>query len=281
MHIYRFRSLAEYLAHQEKHRETLELRVTQLANLEKQNQSESFTVKGFSITAEDTVNFRVDRNRLDNLHINWRETLICPVTGLNNRMRAGYHLYLSEMQPYQSDSVYISEQVTPLYSFLSQKIDNLIGSEYVDQDIASGEVTETNIRHEDLTNLSFPDNSLDKILSFDCLEHIPNYEKVIAECSRVLKSDGSMLMSFPFDSSRQDTLTRAAILPDGSIEHYCEPEYHGDPFSEQGCLSYYVFGWDILDLFRTAGFSSVYAVVCWSDIFGYLGGQQIAFIAKK
>jgi hypothetical protein len=74
MQIYRFRNISDYRAHLEKHRETLDLRVAQLANLESQQQNESFTVKGFSVAADDTVNFSVDRNQADTLSINWRET---------------------------------------------------------------------------------------------------------------------------------------------------------------------------------------------------------------
>jgi SAM-dependent methyltransferase len=196
-------------------------------------------------------------------------------------MRFGYHVYMSEMQPYENDAAYITEQTTPLFSFLRTKIKYLTGSEYVGADISSGEVTENGIRHEDSTQLSLADNSLDKLISFDCLEHIPNFEDAIAECYRTLKPDGSMLMSFPFDRNEQNTLCRASIASSGEITHFIEPEYHGDPYSETECLSYYTFGWDVLDCFRSAGFKDVYAVMCCSDLYGYLGREQIAFIAKK
>jgi len=60
-----------------------------------------------------------------------------------------------------------------------------------------------------------------------------------------------------------------------------EREYHGDPISEKGVLCFTIFGWEILDEFREAGFSDVYSVLIWSDVFGYLGSEQIFFIASK
>jgi hypothetical protein len=89
------------------------------------------------------------------------------------------------------------------------------------------------------------------------------------------------LFSFPFSNDLDQTLVRATVSENGVISHLTEPEYHGDPLSNDGCLSYYTFGWDILDTFRDAGFKEVSALIYWSDIFGYLGNEQIVFLAKK
>lgn len=51
----------------------------------------------------------------------------------------------------------------------------------------------------DLTNLSVSDNSFDVIICSDVLEHIPNDEKAIAELIRVLKKEGRLLLTFPYD----------------------------------------------------------------------------------
>ena len=281
MLIYRLKNFQEYQQHRVKQKEVLERRRSELMQFEIANRDSNFTVEGFSITAEQNVKFIVDWHYSYENRINWRERIVCPITGLNNRQRASYHLFLSELEPYEDDRIYITEQVTQFHAFLDKKILNLIGSEYVDSGLPSGYVTDNDVRHEDLTALSFQDESLDKLISFDCLEHIADYKSALKECYRVIKPGGSMLASFPFNKNEYETLIRAKVLPDGTISHLCEPEYHGDPLSDDGCLSFYTFGWELLEDLRAFGFSEVYAVIYWSDVFGYLGDEQIAFVAKR
>lgn len=54
----------------------------------------------------------------------------------------------------------------------------------------------TEFRVEDITNLSFDDNSLDVVTSFETLEHV-NPEKSLKEIYRVLKEDGRLILSTP------------------------------------------------------------------------------------
>lgn len=281
MLIYRFQNRNEYEVHQANQSAVHRERYQDLIKLEEENANQSFNIKAFSITAGEKVKLTVDWAHSNGKHINWRERLICPITNLNNRQRACYHLFLSELHPYADDQIYITEQISPFYSFLNEKVNGLVGSEYVNSRLDSGTIDESGLRHEDFTNLSFEDSSLNKILSFDCLEHIPDYKKAIAESHRVLKANGRALFSFPFSKDLDETLVRATVSDEGVISHLTEPEYHGDPLSDKGCLSYYTFGWDILETFRSAGFKDVYAIAYWSDIFGYLGNEQIVFVAKK
>jgi hypothetical protein len=60
-----------------------------------------------------------------------------------------------------------------------------------------------------------------------------------------------------------------------------EPEYHGDPLSQSGCLCYYHFGWDLLNELRDADFQDVAAELFWSREFGYLGMEQMLLHAHK
>jgi SAM-dependent methyltransferase len=240
-----------------------------------------FTIKGVSYPANQYVDFKVDYLYSDGKNINWRERLVCPVTGLNNRLRSSVHLLDFELSPYPDSKIYITEQVTPLFNFLKERFSNLIGSEYLGNDLASGHISKDGIRHEDMTQLSFKDNSLDYYLSFECFEHIPEYKKAITEIHRTLKPGGVFFGTFPFDRNSYDNIIRAKLDKDGNIIHLMEPEYHGDPVNEKGILCFTVFGWESLDEFRKAGFDDVYIVLLWSDVFGYLGGEQVFFIAKK
>jgi len=49
----------------------------------------------------------------------------------------------------------------------------------------------------DATNLPFPDNYFDLIVSFETIEHLENQSEFLAECKRVLKSDSIFIGSTP------------------------------------------------------------------------------------
>ena len=279
MKIFRLRSLDEYKAHVEKNRSNYVFMREYERRLADRKEKE-FTVPGISYPAGKFVDFAVDYLYSDGRSINWRERLICPVTGLNNRLRSSVHILDLELGPYPESILYITEQVTPLFSFLKKRFPDILGSEYLGPDLLPG-TTHNGIRHEDMTGLSFPGGSIDHYLSFECFEHIPFYKKAIPEIYRTLRPEGIFLGSFPFDINAHDNLIKASIDEAGNIVYFTEPEYHGDPVNEKGILCYTVFGWELLDEFRQAGFKDVYIILLWSDVFGYLGGEQAPCSLQK
>src|SRR5262249_11800134 len=212
---------------------------------------------------------------------NWREQLICKKCGLNNRLRASIQIFEEICQPVSTDSIYTTEQTTPLYAWLKNNYTNVIGSEYLGDSISRGAKNAANIRNEDLTRLSYKDNQFDYILSFDVLEHVADYGKALKECLRCLKPNGALLLGVPFDKNSQTNIVRARVHSNGKVEHLLPPEYHGDPVNPQGILCFYHFGWDLLDELRAIGFFPVVSYLYWSLEFGYLGGEQIIFVANK
>ena len=74
-----------------------------------------FLVPGYSYPAGKVVNFAASYLYAVGSRVNWREVLICPVTGLNNRMRATAHILDMEFGIHPDDAIYISEQATPFY----------------------------------------------------------------------------------------------------------------------------------------------------------------------
>ena len=213
---------------------------------------------------------------------NWRERMVCPVCGLNNRQRSALHL-ATEVLGLRADSrVYITEQVTTTYNTLKSRIPGLIGSEFLGADTAPGHVDERGIRHEDLTRLSMANDSLDAILCFDVLEHVPGYDKALAECLRVLAPGGALLFSVPFLQDRDATRVRARFDAAGALVHDHPPVYHGDPVQpERGVLCFQEFGWDILERLRSIGFSHATAIACHDERYGYLGGITLLLVAWK
>jgi SAM-dependent methyltransferase len=280
MELYRLRSQDEYLAHAGRLRDAYAKRQAIEDALTAEGGA-SFSVRAFSYPAGREVDLAVDWQHAYGGRINWRERLICPVTGLNNRLRAALHLLDIEAAPYPDDRIYLSEQVTPLFRHLSALRAGVTGSERLSDGTPPGAVNAAGIRHEDLTRLSFADATLGCVLSLDCFEHIPEHAIAFRECCRVLRRDGALLWSVPFDRNRAANLTRARLRSDGAIEHLCEPEYHGDPLREDGCLCFTTFGWEMLAQMRAAGFADAYAVLFWSRAFGYLGTEQVLFVARK
>jgi O-antigen biosynthesis protein len=243
-------------------------------------------MEGFCYVCKEKANFRTtfqhasvgrDGRRVPN----WREQLICEKCGLNNRLRASLQIFEERCQPLPTAAIYVTEQLTPLYAWISRNYTNVIGSEYLGNGVTRGATKGDNIRNEDLTQLSFLDAQFDHILSFDVLEHVPDYQRALRECLRCLKPGGNLLFGVPFERSSEKNIVRAKVSSNGEVVHLLEPEYHGDPISPAGVLCFYHFGWELLDQLRTIGFSNVRSYLYWSKELGYLGGEQILFIARK
>ena len=179
------------------------------------------------------------------------------------------------------DQIYLTESTSALFKIVLERRQNTIGSEYLRDGTKPGATNENGIRHEDATQLTFPDRTFHKIGSFDVLEHIPDYRRALAEFFRCLKPSGMLLITVPFALDSPTTITRAIVHPDGTIEHLLPPEIHGDPVSSDGALCFYHFGWDFLDTLRDAGFVDASLSFFWSPELGYLGGYQFVITARK
>jgi hypothetical protein len=245
----------------------------------------SFTTSGFCFVCRKRTQFlsswELAYDAGDHLEMNWREHLQCPRCHMNNRMRASIHLLMAMIAPPKESQIYTTEQSGPLYTYLHKRFPRLQGSEFVQDAALMSENSSKKLHHEDLTQLSFPTHSFDVILSLDVLEHIPDYRGAFCECSRTLKSAGKMLFSVPFEANSARNQIRAELRSNGTIEYLLRPEYHDDPRNPEGCLCFQHFGWEMLEEMKQAGFSSVCAVSYYSREYGYLGNNQIQFLAEK
>ncbi len=216
---------------------------------------------------------------------NWREQLSCQGCNLINRWRGALELTDRLVQNYADPArIYLTEELSPVFRWAAKRWPDTVGSEFVDRSVEPGTRTsyyDHPVRHEDVTQLSFADNSLSHILTLDVLEHIPNYCSALKEFFRVLEPSGQLVVSVPFVINFESTQIRAKLKSNGEIEHLLEPEYHGDPVNADGVLCFYNFGWDFLDEIRNIGFSQVAVRPFWDPAKGYLGVGQTLITGQK
>ena len=214
---------------------------------------------------------------------NWRERLTCVHCGLCNRLRASVQFLERNLGCRHDSLIYMTEQTTPLYQHLHGHYRHVTGSEYFGDRVPYGTNDPvTGLRNESVNKLTFANDSFDFLLSFDVFEHVPDYTTALRECHRTLKPGGTLLFTVPFHKGYRETLLRARLRNDGSIEHLQDPEYHGDPVGAgAGCLCFHTFGWDLLPQLRDIGFASAEAHLFWSARHAYLGTEQLLLTARK
>ena len=88
----------------------------------------------------------------------------------------------------------------------------------------------------DLQSIELPDESLDVVLTPHVLEHVPATERALTELHRVLAPGGRVYLQVP--------------LLHGVTAAPTTPEFHAD-----NTPVFWNFGWDLVDLLRTAGFT--------------------------
>lgn len=242
--------------------------------------TEAFTIPGYSYTARAQVDFAVNFTQGERPYVNWRESVDCPRTGFNNRMRSTIQLTDIEGGLYPSSRIYITEQLTPMYRHFADRFVHTVGSEFLGPNVAPGWTNDRGIRHEDMTRLSFADSSFDAVISLEVLEHIPDFTRAFREAARVLVPGGRLIWTAPFVDLLADNHIMARVV-NGEIEYLTEPEYHGDPVTNQGVLCYTRFGWQVLGQARANGFSDAYAIAHYAPELGYVGDNLYLFVCVK
>jgi Methyltransferase domain len=183
--------------------------------------------------------------------------------------------------------VYNTEAQGPVHQRLS-RMHGYRCSEYFGPGREGGTLVD-GVVHQDLTTLSYPEGSVDVVLSSDVLEHIPDPYRAHAEIHRVLRPGGSHVFTVPFHQTEYRDERRASVDADGrimllaepAIYHTDAPLYHGDPTEPSpGVLVYTIFGLDMLVRLRDIGFAtSMYQLYLPSR--GILGPNAIVFEAVR
>lgn len=204
-----------------------------------------------------------------------RESFVCQC-GLNGRMRAALVLIDQLYEEYGSQSkMLMLERLTPLFAKLEERHPDVVGCEYFGECFASGEsvlIGDINVRHESILALSQESGSLDMLFHADVLEHVPNYDKALIECARVLRPGGAMLFSVPF-FDLDDHLVRCQVI-DGEVIHHLPPAYHGNPVSADGSLVFTHFGWSLVDDLFSSGFDDVQIALVYDPLQGIISNNN-------
>lgn len=69
-----------------------------------------------------------------------------------------------------------------------------------------------NIRKEDITRITFPDNTFDMVVANHVLEHVPDDRKAMQEIFRVLKAGGRAVLQVPYSISIPQTIEEPHIV---------------------------------------------------------------------
>jgi len=118
-----------------------------------------------------------------------RENAMCPKCGSLERHRL-FYLYLKKVIP-------IDRKIKVLH-FAPEKILTSLFKSYNNIEYLSADINPSvAMVKEDITNISFQDNSFDIIFCSHVLEHIEDDHKAMKELHRVLKPDGFAILQVP------------------------------------------------------------------------------------
>ena len=194
----------------------------------------------------------------------------CVRCGANNRyeilanyLRSHYSKSLKNMKVIEFDPS------SPLRYLLSTS--GSYTRSYFSPDDSVGTIRNDGSICQDLTRLTYENNSFDLMISSDVLEHIPDVKAVFEESARVLKVGGIHLFTVP---QRAKTRPRA-VVESGEIVHMLTPEYHLDPLNPNGILAFWDFGSDLGSVFS----NETLGIVQYKDEF--YPKLNIAWVAKK
>jgi SAM-dependent methyltransferase len=114
---------------------------------------------------------------------------------MNRSIRTSVRLFAQTFQP-AGPVVEVGSLYPPGFEALCNLRPFFDGREYIGCDIRPGLGVD---RREDAQALSFADKSVGTVLLFEILEHLPNPHRAVAEAWRVLREDGLLGVSVPFN----------------------------------------------------------------------------------
>lgn len=115
-----------------------------------------------------------------------------------------------------------------------------------------GKLSHDGVRNEDLTRLTFEDDSFDLIITSDVMEHLPDIDLAFAETLRILRPGGIHVFSIPNDYPFPDRTEPRVRMESGQEVHVKPARYHNAGDGSK-CLVYTDYGADVSDMIRSLG----------------------------
>lgn len=224
-----------------------------------------------------TIDFRANHATVDEergmINLAYSETGVCTTCKINSRQRFAAEILRTRSA---ASRVYLTEHQTALRMRLALTIPDLASSEYLG-DYDPGEIVD-GVRHEDLHNLSFENDSKDVVLSLDVLEHVSDPMRSLCEIERVLAPGGVAVVTFPFYADRTITVRRSELV-NGKRVTLLPDEFHGNPLGG-GSLVISEFSWDfirsVVHKIPNSRFIHYFSSACL-----HLGGWRFALLIEK
>ncbi len=205
---------------------------------------------------------------------NYRESLVA--NGLLSRNRAVLRVLeqaCGSLDALASQEVYLAEALSGLALWLQRRLGP--GSPICSEYLEGAELAGSDLLHQDLCALSFPEARFDVVLCNELFEHVPQLEVAFREIARVLRPGGRLVATCPLAFGQRESIVKARHNTEtGLPELIGEPERHGDPIRPVGgSLVYRIPGWEVLDQLRAAGFAEarIHHMASWK--YGVLGSD--------
>ncbi|MDA7422540.1 class I SAM-dependent methyltransferase [Tritonibacter multivorans] len=164
-------------------------------------------------------------------------------------------------------------------SVMRREAANYVGTQYW-PDRKAGQFYD-GYRCENLEQLTFEDETIDLHVHLDVLEHVNSPKACFEEMERTLRPGGKIIFTTPVAIDKAKT-ERRALYTESGVQHLFEPEYHGNPISDQGALVTFHYGADLSDLILAwAPSCAVTMVTPHRHDIGIRGDHREVFLVEK
>ena len=218
--------------------------------------------------------------QLEVQHANLRETLAHQ--GVISRQRAVLLVLRQlvdrgDLPGWEQMRLYLSEAVTPFAERLKREVPRLRCSEYLPE---PDHWLRGQVPHRDLRRIGLPPATFHAVICNEVLEHVEELVPSLRGMAEVLSLGGHLIATVPFLYGQQEHLVKAIWRGEGQEpEVIGEPDYHGNPVSDEGSLVYRYPGWQLLRDLHEAGFRDAAIHAISSTAYGVLGEElPIVFV---